>query len=123
MSGDKYDKYDEAIDYLTDHPDRIRAAWDCGDHRRDQSDPWPGSVLFNFVGRDGCFSCLTQVRAWGGEDEEGCALADTPLLKAIREDHRIPHDPKDIKVSHLEFFAEWQRKIDALDADAAGGES
>lgn len=108
------DKYDKAIAYLTEHPDEIADAWGEGTSDRDCNDPEPGSCLFNIVDLGGCGSCLTQVR----RDRE-TARSHHPMIEAIRADHRIPADHLDITVDHLELFAEWQRKIDAMDLEAS----
>jgi hypothetical protein len=110
------DKYDEAIAYLTEHPEEIHDVWNnanfpCGR---------PGECLFVPVTNtdDGLFTCgcLTQVK-------QGIKEAETPALTAaIRVDKRIPtvivDDVKqtitrfDITVESLPIFAEWQRRID-----------
>jgi hypothetical protein len=113
------DKYDDAIDYLTENPDEIYHVWGLGSQDRGRINPAPGSVLFNIVGRDGCGGCLTQIRARADHTPR-----QTPLIEAIRSDHRIPYHSSEIQVRHLRHFAEWQRKIDALDAaDSAGVEA
>jgi len=101
------DKYDEAIAYLTEHPDEIADAWGEGITDRDLVDPEPGSCLFNIVNLGGCGSCLTQLRLGGSKHVRH------PMVEAIRADHRIPTMPGDVTVDHLGYFAEWQRKIDA----------
>ncbi len=98
------DRYDDAIDYLTEHPDEIVDAWGDG---RTFPDPRPGpQCLFNYVA-EGC-GCLTQIR-------DMCANAPTEsLTEAIRSDNRIPSDEFDITVDELPVFAEWQRTLDAM---------
>jgi hypothetical protein len=105
------DKYDVAVEYLTEHPEEIEYAWHyLGKH--------PGAPLFVFVtpnGRllqdDGTLllkcGCLTTIRAFQHEE------AYTPeLTAAIRADERIPSDGKNATVADLPVFAEWQRRID-----------
>ncbi len=109
------DKYDEAIAYLTEHPDEIVNEW------------WNGSATGSNEGQAGCLfnragdeladgrwcGCLTQVRG------ENLPAATPELTAAIRADHRIPADENHITVDHLEVFAEWQRKIDAMNLEAS----
>jgi hypothetical protein len=101
------DKYDEAIEYLTKHPNDIYASWGSVDVER-------GGVLFMFAARDSengldndtpC-GCLTQIRA-GYLDAE-----TSELTERIRADERIPKEAEEIKVEHLPVFAEWQRTLD-----------
>lgn len=104
------DKYDEAIAYLTEHPDEIHAAWADGWVKGEVDEDEPrrkDSCLFDLAGPKGC-GCLTQVKL--GKYE----AMTTGLTTAIRADHRIPLRPQDITVDHLEHFADWQRKIDAM---------
>jgi hypothetical protein len=112
------DKYDEAIEYLRAHPDEICEAW--GD-----PDTHPGGRLFDWCGESdfkggqiGWCGCLTQIRASTVADPgsfNAQCIAPTPSLTAdIRGDTRIPTDPQDITVEHLQVFADWQRKLDAL---------
>jgi hypothetical protein len=108
------DRYDEAIAYLTEHPEDIVEAWDTPLDN-------PGGALFMGCKRfpDLYSCCLTQVAS-------GQADAETyELTKRIREDMRIPrfttaakaaeaswNDLFPIKVEHLPVFAEWHRKMD-----------
>ncbi len=98
------DKYDLAVEYLTEHPDQIRGMWGSVGVRQH-------ACLFQFANAigidapDGC-GCLTQVK-------NGFASAATTQLTAeIRADSNIPEWPKDIRVEHLPHFASWQRRID-----------
>jgi hypothetical protein len=90
------DAYDDAIAYLTEHPEKIYSEWE-----------W-GKTLFEFCGHYGrrfC-GCLTMIR-------NGREIAETPeLTAAIRADARIPTHPRAITVESLPAFAEWQRRID-----------
>ena len=98
------DKYDRAIDWLREHPDRFLDAWGL---------TTPAACLFDFV-KMGC-GCLTQVRS-------GIRRAPTDeLTDRIRADDRIPRQPEDITIGSLPVFAEWQRRLDrALGADRNG---
>ena len=95
------DAYDEAIEYLTAHPNEILDAWDYPARK-------PGGVLFSIVSKNNamCCGCLVQIA--------GCAFkAQTPeLTAAILADKRIPTNRESIRVEDLPVFAEWQRRID-----------
>lgn len=94
------DKYDEAIQYLKNHPEEVSTAWgDPTDH--------PAGCLFNYAGPEySLVGCLTQVK-------NGYLQASTPsLTKRIRADKRIPRNSLDITIDILPVFAEWQRKLD-----------
>lgn len=102
------DRYDEAVAYLTEHPDKIQATW---------ASPFlhvhTGGALFQTAAdtkRDTaiCYGCLTQIRQL-----PHFYRSQTPnLTKAILDDDRLPTNEKEITVAHLPIFAEWQRKID-----------
>lgn len=105
------DKYDRAVEYLTENPSEIWFSW---------SAPFisENGCLFQFATPDGrsrhgekLYGCLTTVRA--SETDHYGGLAYTPeLTKAIRADERIPVCGSKIKVEDLPVFAEWQRRID-----------
>jgi len=121
------DKYDHAIDYLTDNPEDIHDAW---------SDPsgWEGKggELFGFVGPDwksnsnpglherittGTCGCLQQIRQsfkHGGDGTSGTmAMSHWPRLwQKIADDRSLPSDADDIGIEDLPVFAMWQREID-----------
>lgn len=109
------DKYDIAIEYLTEHPEEISHAWDQAAY-----DDVEGSCLFQFANKtneDTLLSentrcgCLTQIKLVSIGTMK--YVAETlELTRAIREDDRLPSDPEDIKVADLPVFAEWQRRID-----------
>jgi hypothetical protein len=107
------DKYDRAIEYLTAHPEDIFHAWASAPVHEDETDPDIRGVedmrcLFAATS-EGC-GCLTQIRCG--------LLGPTPeITEAIRADHRIPYDEREITVDDLPVFAEWQRKIDALNKE------
>ena len=129
----KKDKYDRAIEYLTENPDDIYDAW---------SNPseWEGcgGELFGFVAPDwrnnhskvyntrdvyvGTCGCLQQIRQDykenGGDGKSGdmCMSHWPRLWENIARDERIPSDADEIGVEDLVVFAEWQREIDALRA-------
>ena len=130
----KEDKYDLAIDYLTENPGQIRDAW--GDPSEYEG---RGGELFGFVGRDwtsnnnkvrydgqhGSCGCLQQIRAAkvNGKYEnmadaiEGDTMVGSywpRLWDKIANDRSLPYDEDEITVEDLPVFAEWQREIDAL---------
>lgn len=107
MKTETKDKYDEAIEYLTENPHEIETVWmHPFDHK--------AGCLFMFVipndvefrpDRKLC-GCLTTIRNCG------YAAWTDELTEAIRADDRIPNDLKDITIEKLPIFAEWQRRID-----------
>ena len=128
----KKDKYDRAIEYLTENPDDIYEAWG-------NPSEWEGcgGELFGFVAPDwkdnhsvvydtrdvgvGTCGCLQQIRqdkVNGGDGKSGdmCMSHWPRLWENIARDERIPSDADDIGVEDLAVFAEWQREIDALRA-------
>lgn len=105
------DGYDKQIEFLRENPLWIETDWQ------------EAEGLFAFASQDGnalpvswardkgitgsgahC-GCLTMIR-------NGRAAATEDLTMRIRADERIPDDPADITVEHLEVFAEWQRILD-----------
>lgn len=130
----KPDKYDLAIDYLTQNPEQIRDAWGNPEDYEGR-----GGELFGFVGPDwksndnkvrydgvhGTCGCLQQIRAAkvNGKHENMAEALDGDqmtgsywprLWDKIANDRNLPHDEDDITVEDLPVFAEWQREIDAL---------
>jgi len=121
------DKYDHAIDYLTEHPENIEAAWG-------NPSEWEGKggELFGFVGPDwksstnpglhgriktGTCGCLQQIRAAfkaGGDGTSGhMEMSHWPRLwQTIADDRSLPSKSEDIGVGDLPVFAMWQREID-----------
>ena len=107
------DQYDEAVEYLTAHPEKINRAWLLTDEE-------PGGCLFLFAdefssgtGNGRMTGCLTMIR-------QGDCLAQTDdLTEAIRSDTRIPTSrglddmTEAERIASLPVFAEWQRRIDA----------
>ena len=112
------DKYDEAIAYLTANPNRIEQVWN---HPIDFEEE--GGCLFMpctrgyalYNGPPQKCGCLTQIRSDPtlrvvGRDSQIAAI----LTKEIRQDQAIPKRGQDIKISDLQHFATWQRRLDAL---------
>lgn len=100
------DKYVLAMEYLHRSPHRIKVAWLSGYAKGPFSSP--GAPLFQAAGDDcnGC-ACLTLVR-------DGFNAATPELTAEIRADKRLPKRPEDIRPEHLNVFAEWQRRLDAM---------
>lgn len=107
------DKYERAIEYLTEHPEEIYMSWGSAPVRGSKAEVrgvLNQRCLFAATGPD-C-GCLTQVRT---TDVDFAMRAPTlELTEAIRADRRIPSGEEDITVDDLPVFAEWQRKIDAM---------
>lgn len=104
------DKYDEAIERLLNECDFEAAVYDAW------NDPYnENHCLFEYASPSGdseiteegdTIGCLTMIRL-------GIARAWTEeLTKEIREDKRIPTNPRHITRNSLPVFAEWQRKLD-----------
>lgn len=93
------DKYDHAIEHLTENPGEIETAWN---HHFDQL----AGCLFQYLGEfdHGC-GCPTQVKA--GHD-----AATDELKQAVENDPRIPDCVEDITLASLHAFAEIQRLAD-----------
>lgn len=105
------DKYDEAIEYLTKHPEEIVLAWY---ERHTSEKQHPAHCLFAMASKTGLSDsgpptcgCLTQIRG------DGRHIAETEFLTAeIKADLSIPSSIDDVTVHHLPIFARWQRRID-----------
>lgn len=100
------DKYDLEVERLTKNPEFIYDSW---------NDAEP---LFQVAARNTHrnYGCLTQIRQEIEIYSKGIVheyhAQTSELTKQIRNDERIPKNPKDIKVEDLPVFAEWQRKLD-----------
>jgi hypothetical protein len=92
------DKYDLAIEFLTQNPDKI---WDAWNHPAVNE----GGDLFMYAHRS--TGCLTQIRR-DPETYSGTISQSAEILA----DERIPKFPADITVESLPVFAEWQRRLD-----------
>jgi len=121
------DKYDHAIDYLTEHPENIESAW--GNPKEWEG---KGGELFGFVGpnwksssnpglhgriQTGTCGCLQQIRAAfkGGSDGTSgfMEMSHWPRLwQKIADDRSLPYESDEIGVEDLPVFAMWQREID-----------
>jgi hypothetical protein len=93
------DKYDLAIEILTQDPDKI---WDAWNHPTVNE----GGCLFMYAHHS--TGCLTQIRS---SSEDYCDAI--PQAAEIIADERIPKLSSDITVESLPVFAEWQRRLDA----------
>lgn len=101
------DRYDAEIARLTAAPQDIKRSW-----------TW-ATPLFSGIGRDGSTyrngGCLTQIKAdptFYNAFVKG--VRDEALEAEIMADERIPDNVDSITMEMLSVFAEWQRKIDAL---------
>lgn len=92
------DMYDEAIDYLTQHPEQIGLAWSSPSKH-------VAGCLFKFVSDESNGGCLTMIHSAPSEFTGGKWHCE------IVADDRIPDSSYDIRVKDLLVFAEWQRKI------------
>ena len=104
------DKYDEQIQELSAHPERIYDHWSSSKGLFRILDNSPEG---QWHARSGCLTMIRdiyrmgsfyQVIVGGQPDEE--------MTEAIRADERLPDNPRDVKPEHLPVFAEWQRKFD-----------
>lgn len=97
------DKYDRAIQYLTENPSEISDAWYMpNDHQ--------AGCLFKFCtksGRsEGNCGCLVSVR------NSTAVACSVELTNEIRSDEKIPDEKEGITVESLDHFATWQRRLD-----------
>ena len=95
------DKYDFAIEYLTEHPNEIYDSWNC---LQDES-----SCLFDKLGKSVTSGCLTQIKSSSSYESESLELE-----RKIRNDPRIPINGYGITVENLHVFAEYQRLADKM---------
>lgn len=100
------DAYQQAVEWLTDHPKKICGAW----HPSRQE---PGYCLFGFatktrLAEESC-GCLTMIRY---SEEYGTPIPG--LAEVIRGDERLPADSGEITVDSLPVFAQWQRYLDKV---------
>lgn len=116
------DKYDRAVEFLTQNPQMIEEVWDrakAGSHPESLKNNFnfsdemiQATCLFTSASKDPYdvrYGCLTEIHS-----KKVCSsTAQTPeLTRAIVEDDRLPSNGADIEVNHLPVFAEWQRRID-----------
>ena len=106
------DIYDEAVDYLTEHPDEILECWNNPYRMR-------AGILFTHVSARASIDvefmrcgCLTQVAMERDLDDPSYRADTNALTDAIRADASIPKHPEDIQAADLTTFARWQRRID-----------
>ena len=121
------DKYDLAIDYLTENPEDIYDAWSSPGAYKGK-----GGELFGFVApvwtdssasakyegvRTGTCGCLQQIRQAKVEGYDGSSGSAKMaywerLWDSIANDRSIPTEGSEITVDDLPVFAVWQREID-----------
>jgi len=121
------DKYDIAIKFLQEHPERLKESWF---HTVPET-----QCLFQYITIDGQkaksipdpmdeFSMeetgmlhsagLTEIHNKDLDFYPICnGVLDEDLCDMIGEDNRIPNGLLTLKMEDLPVFAEWQRKIDA----------
>lgn len=113
MKSFRGESYDDAVAYLTAHPEEIYEAWN------EATDEVRGGCLFAYATKkDEDFhctniGCLTMIRHDRDARELGSEFGPE-ITQAIRDDERIPDEGDDITVEHLPVFAEWQRRLDDL---------
>lgn len=100
------DKYDEAIEYLNEHPDEIKFAWDLEWNGKIH----PAACLFMYAGPDCSCGCLTQIRG----STCGYRAVTPELTNRIRNDERLPDKLSLVTLEHLPLFAEYQREVDKI---------
>ena len=102
-------KYDEAIEYLTENPGQIYDAWMDPDSHQ-------GGCLFKFLpgpdNVDQWIGCLTQIRF-----KPKLYSSRVPFLDEIIQDERIPFRPSDITIEDLPVFKEYRERVDAWVAE------
>jgi hypothetical protein len=101
------DKYDEAIEWLTEHPEHVMQAW----YQREGATQHRAHCLFqrtNRLPQHPVCGCLTQIR----RNPNLHRAPNNDLTEDIYNDTRIPSSVLDITIAHLPVFAEWQRRLD-----------
>jgi len=107
-------KLQAAVDYLTEHPEKIPYAWAKPNHRK-------GGCLFRIAHPDGVgrkfmlyrkdhlrCGCLTQIK---GNYRHGMPAYTSTLTKEIRADKRLPRNAEQVTVDHLPIFQEWMLRL------------
>ena len=104
------DKYDKAIEFLTECPDQILNAWDYPEiHEAGSLFQYVAMSSSDYISESGGnIGCLTMIKK-----DPGFFVAKTKILtEEIIKDERMPDDANKITVDSLSVFAEWQRRID-----------
>lgn len=99
------DKYDKQIARLTKQPEIILSEWTRGQD------------LFKVVGdiTDLYSGCLTMIRGSNFHRKAYVkGIIDEKLTEEIRADERLPKSGRNVRLTHLPIFAEWQRRIDKM---------
>ena len=100
------DKYDLAVEYLRQHPEKIEDVWlEPHDHM--------AGCLFQFAQKDPYETikeagCLTMIRLYSCHK----VPSRSDLTEEIKADTRIPTYVGEITSDNLPVFAEWQRRLD-----------
>ena len=95
------DIYDLEIERLTKEKNNIIYEWAFT------------TPLFKIIGEGFQCGCLTQIKGFNAHAEIN-GKRNEALEQEIKNDSRLPDRGSKIKLKHLPIFAEWQRKIDAL---------
>lgn len=103
------DQYDEAVSYLTEHPEEINRAWYFPREH-------PAGCLFRYVYPPGTkghrydgVGCITQIRSGMAQ-----AFGRPDITELILNWPGLPVYGSDIGPEHLAAFAELWRQIDAI---------
>lgn len=110
---DAVDIYDEAVEYLTQHPEKIPDAYSF-------SEETMGGALFQDVTPTGRHDFVMQpgFKRFGDlvsiKRDERYIAPTQQLTDLIRFDPRLPKEMEDISVAMLTVFAEWQRHLDKI---------
>lgn len=100
------DKYDDAVEFLTENPHKIFDAWNLPEEHF-------GGVLFRCMD-DNNFGacCLTNGKSY--YQDRAQIILGPDLWQELKNDDRIPADETKITPENLPAFAEWQRKLDVV---------
>lgn len=113
MEKDIYELEVERLQAIPDKefPIKVYKAWVNYDEKES-----PHSCLFDTIGpiNHPCSGCLIQIRIDRGYNAVINGIIDRELTEEIRSDERIPAVLNITKES-LPVFAEWQRRIKALE--------
>jgi len=107
------DKYDDAIEYLTEHPSEIGKAWCSGGEYKART---LCHCLFQYIPGDSSnvdMGCLTQVKNSPFDEKTYASGFSGGIWQdRIMVDPNIPKQVEEITVDMLPTFAEYQREMD-----------